>query len=110
MCIKVVKSLVFGSIFLARNDYIKLVTLQTCWMHLQFVLVVFQITLCPIEMNGKYEVKSIKIDPEVIDPDDVEMLEDLILAALKDGFEQVAKNSESSMSDITGGMKIPGLF
>ncbi len=63
-----------------------------------------------IEMNGKYEVKSINIDPEVIDPDDVEMLEDLILAALKDGFEQVSKNNESSMSDVTGGMKIPGLF
>ncbi|MFA7056275.1 MAG: YbaB/EbfC family nucleoid-associated protein [Candidatus Cloacimonadales bacterium] len=63
-----------------------------------------------VEINGKFEVKSIKIDPEVIDPDDVEMLEDLILAALKDGFEQVTKNNETSMSDITGGMKIPGLF
>ena len=40
MCFKVVKSLVFGPIFIARNDYIKLVTLQTCWMHFLFVLVV----------------------------------------------------------------------
>lgn len=63
-----------------------------------------------VEMNGKYEVKSLKIDPEVIDPDDVEMLEDLIIAALKDGFDQIAKNNENSMTDITGGMKIPGLF
>ena len=53
MCIKVVKSLVFGSILLARNDYVMLANLQTCWMHLLFVLGVFQITLCQIEINGK---------------------------------------------------------
>ena len=53
MCIKVVKSLVFGPIFLVNNDKIKLVILHTCWMHLLFALVLFQNILCPIEMNGK---------------------------------------------------------
>ena len=52
MCVKVVKPMVFP-IFLAHNDFIKLVTLLTCWLHLQFVLVVFQFILCPIEMNSK---------------------------------------------------------
>ena len=50
---KRVKRFVFGPIFLAHKDYITLVTVQTCWMHLQFILVVFQIILCPIEINGK---------------------------------------------------------
>ena len=51
LCIKVVESEVFGPIFIARNDYIKVVILQICWMHL-FVLVVYQIILYPIGMNG----------------------------------------------------------
>ncbi|MDP8231563.1 MAG: YbaB/EbfC family nucleoid-associated protein [Candidatus Zophobacter franzmannii] len=63
-----------------------------------------------VEINGKYEVKSLKIDPEVVDADDVEMLEDLILAAFKEALEKVGKNSEESMGKLTGGMKIPGLF
>ena len=63
-----------------------------------------------VEIKGKYEVKSLKIDPEVVDADDVEMLEDLILAAFKEALEKVGKNSEESMGKLTGGMKIPGLF
>jgi DNA-binding YbaB/EbfC family protein len=63
-----------------------------------------------VEINGKYEVKSLKIDPEVVDPDDVEMLEDLIVAAFRDALEKVSKSSEDSMSKLTCGMKIPGLF
>ena len=50
----VVKSVVFGPIFIAQNDYIKLVTLQTCWMHLHVVMVAFQFILSPIEINGQY--------------------------------------------------------
>ncbi|HPT71370.1 MAG TPA: YbaB/EbfC family nucleoid-associated protein [Candidatus Cloacimonadota bacterium] len=63
-----------------------------------------------IEMNGKYEVQNIKIDPEVVNPDDVEMLEDLLIAALKEAHDKVEKASEESMSKITGNIKIPGLF
>ena len=63
-----------------------------------------------VEMNGKYDLQSIKINPEVVDPDDIEMLEDLILAAIKDVFKKVAKEVEDDMTKLTGGIKIPGLF
>ena len=63
-----------------------------------------------VTMNGKYEVTDLKINPEAVDPDDVEMLEDLILAALKDVFTTAYKEIEDDMSKITGGFKIPGLF
>ncbi len=63
-----------------------------------------------IGINGAHEVKSIKIDKEAVDPDDVEMLEDLILAALQEAHKQVSQASEDIMGKLTGGMKIPGLF
>jgi len=63
-----------------------------------------------VEMNGKNQVLSVKIDPEVVDPDDVEMLEDLIIAALNEATDKVSKTSESEMGKLTGGMNIPGLF
>ena len=63
-----------------------------------------------VKMNGHNKVLGIKIDPEVVDPDDVEMLEDLIVAAFNEARDKIAKTSESEMSKLTGGMKIPGLF
>lgn len=63
-----------------------------------------------IEMTGKYEVKKLKIDPEVIDPDDVEMLEDLIIAAFNEAKEKISQQTESEMSKLTGGLNIPGLM
>ncbi|HNT52449.1 MAG TPA: YbaB/EbfC family nucleoid-associated protein, partial [Candidatus Syntrophosphaera sp.] len=63
-----------------------------------------------VEVNGKHEIQTLKIDPQAVDPDDVEMLEDLILAALQDAFGQVASASEEIMGKVTGGMNIPGLF
>ena len=63
-----------------------------------------------VEMNGKNQVLSLKIDPEVVDPNDVEMLEDLIIAALNEAQEKISKSSESEMGKLTGGMNIPGLF
>jgi hypothetical protein len=63
-----------------------------------------------VGMTGAHEVKSIKIDPEAVDPEDVEMLEDLILAALQETNKQVSEASEEIMGKLTGGMKIPGLF
>nr|MDK2851104.1 nucleoid-associated protein EbfC [Candidatus Cloacimonadota bacterium] len=63
-----------------------------------------------VGMNGTFEVKSIKIDPEAVNPEDVEMLEDLILAALQEAHKQVAEASSEVMGKVTGGMKIPGLF
>lgn len=63
-----------------------------------------------VQMNGKYEPKSIKIDPQVVDPEDVEMLEDLILAALQEVQSKIAETTADSMGKLTGGLKIPGLF
>ncbi|MDZ4121859.1 MAG: YbaB/EbfC family nucleoid-associated protein [Candidatus Cloacimonadaceae bacterium] len=63
-----------------------------------------------VQMNGKYEVKSLKIDPQAVDPEDVEMLEDLIVAALMEVQDKVASASQDAMGKLTGGMKIPGLF
>jgi len=63
-----------------------------------------------VEMSGKFEVKSLKIDPEAVDAEDVEMLEDLILAALQEAHSQVAAATEEIMGKVTGGMNIPGFF
>jgi len=63
-----------------------------------------------VEMNRRHEVTSIKIEPQAVDPDDVEMLEDLILAALQEVGNKVSEASNDAMGKLTGGMKIPGLF
>ena len=63
-----------------------------------------------VEVSGQREMKSIKIDPSAVDPDDVEMLEDLVLAAVTDAMEKAARLNEEKMSALTGGMKIPGLM
>lgn len=64
-----------------------------------------------ITMTGKKNVTSVKIKPEVVDPDDVEMLEDLIMAAVNDVVEKVESDSAETMGQITGSMpSIPGLF
>ena len=61
-------------------------------------------------VNGKQEVLGIKIDPEAVDSDDVEMLEDLITAAVNEALRKSQEMVSAEMSKITGGMKIPGLF
>jgi nucleoid-associated protein EbfC len=63
-----------------------------------------------VEINGKHEVLKIKLNPDVVDPEDVEMLEDLILAALQEAQVKVNEANEEIMGKLTGGMKIPGLF
>lgn len=60
--------------------------------------------------NGKQEVVSIHIEKEVVDPEDVEMLQDLILAAVNEALAQSQKMVSDEMSKLTGGMKIPGLM
>lgn len=57
--------------------------------------------------NGKQEVLSIKINPEVVDPEDVDMLEDLILAALAEAREKSTKAMEEAMARVTGGLGLP---
>jgi len=63
-----------------------------------------------VVMDGKYKLKSIKIDKEAVDPDDLDMLQDMILAAINEATQKIAKMSDESMGKMTGGMKIPGLF
>ena len=63
-----------------------------------------------LEINGRYEIKKLKIDPEVINPDDAEMLEDLIIAAFNEARDKIARTSEEEMSKLTGGINIPGLM
>jgi hypothetical protein len=60
--------------------------------------------------NGKQEIVSIKIDPEVVDVNDVEMLEDLVLAAINDALYQAKQMVSEEMSQLTGGVKIPGII
>ena len=62
-----------------------------------------------VTVNGKREIQSIRIDPEAVDPEDVEMLEDLVLAAVNEALRQVGEMSEREMSKLTGGLNIPGL-
>jgi len=60
--------------------------------------------------NGKQEIVSVKIDPEVVDTNDVEMLEDLVLAAINDALYQAKQMVSEEMSQLTGGVKIPGII
>lgn len=57
-----------------------------------------------VTVSGKREVTKVKIDPEAVDPDDVEMLEDLIMAATNEAFREIEEMSTQSMSKITGGL------
>lgn len=59
--------------------------------------------------TGKKELKSISIKPEAVDPDDVEMLEDLVLAAVNEALRKAEQMVAEEMSKITGGLNIPGL-
>ena len=63
-----------------------------------------------VTIDGKHLVKSIKIKPEAVDPDDVEMLEDLITVAVIVAVNNAIKTAEAEMGAVTGGMNIPGLF
>ena len=60
-------------------------------------------------VNGKQDIVSLTIDPEVVDPEDVEMLQDLIVAALNQAKEKAAETQAEMMSGLTGGLNIPGL-
>ena len=62
-----------------------------------------------VTMNGKHEVVAVSIKPEAVDPEDIEMLEDLIAAAVNSAVSAVDKDSEEEMSKLTGGLNIPGL-
>ena len=61
-------------------------------------------------VNGKHDVTALTINPDVVDPEDAEMLADLVMAAVNEANRAAAKDSEAKMGSVTGGMNIPGLF
>ncbi|MFN4896684.1 MAG: YbaB/EbfC family nucleoid-associated protein [Pseudomonadota bacterium] len=63
-----------------------------------------------VVLNGRYEVASVKIDPEACTPADVEVLEDMVRVAVNDAVQKVRKNTEDKLSSVTGGMGMPGMF
>ena len=63
-----------------------------------------------VVVNGSKQLVSIKIDPEAVSKEDVEMLQDLILAAMNDAYRKADEAMSQQMSGLMGGMKIPGMF
>lgn len=62
-----------------------------------------------VQATGKHIIKSVRIQPEALDPEDVETLEDLILAAVNDAINQANLAAQEQMNAVTGGMQIPGM-
>ena len=63
-----------------------------------------------VKVNGKKELLGIEIKPEAVDPDDVEMLQDMILAAVNEGLRLASETMEKEMGKLTGGMNLGGRF
>ena len=63
-----------------------------------------------VKINGKREILSVSIKPEIVDPDDVETLEDIIVAAVNEAIKRVDSTNEAEMSKVTSGFGMPGLF
>ena len=61
-----------------------------------------------VTVNGKHQLVSVKIQPDVVDPEDVEMLEDLLVAAVNEAMRKADETMEREMGKITGGMNLPG--
>jgi len=63
-----------------------------------------------VTVTGKKTLQSIELKPEVVDPEDIEMLQDLIISAVNEAINNVESTTETEMSKITGGVALPGLF
>ena len=63
-----------------------------------------------VKINGKKEVLSIDIEPEIVDPDDVETLSDILVAAVNEAIKRVESTNSAEMEKVTGSMSMPGLF
>ena len=63
-----------------------------------------------VKMNGQQAILSVKISPEVVDPDDVEMLEDMVLSAVREAQTKAQEASQKMLGGLTGGLNIPGLM
>ena len=63
-----------------------------------------------VKINGKKEILSIGIEPEIVDPDDIETLSDILVAAVNEAIKRVEDTNSEEMAKITGGMGMPGMF
>lgn len=63
-----------------------------------------------ITMSGKFEITAVKIDPEAFNADDIAELEVMVLAAARDAFNRATEAQQKMLSNVTGGMRIPGMF
>jgi DNA-binding YbaB/EbfC family protein len=63
-----------------------------------------------VQMNGHHELRGVKIDPDAVDPGDIEMLEDMVLTAFNDALEKAREVAQEKLGAVTGGMNIPGMF
>ena len=63
-----------------------------------------------VVVNGKKQLSEVTIKPEVVDPDDVEMLQDLVLSAVNEALKQAEEDTNQSMGKLTSGLNMPGLF
>lgn len=63
-----------------------------------------------VTLTGKKTIKSLTLKPEVVDPEDIEMLQDLIISAINEAVNTIETTTEGEMSKITGGVSLPGLF
>ena len=63
-----------------------------------------------VVVTGKKNIKSLTIKPEVVDPEDIEMLQDLVISAVNEAIANVEKVTEEEMTKVTGGVSLPGLF
>ena len=61
-------------------------------------------------ISGKKEIKSVTLKPEIVDPEDIEMLQDLIAAAVNEAIRMVEDTSAKEMEKVTGGLNVPGMF
>lgn len=63
-----------------------------------------------VKINGKNEIQHIEIKPEIVDPDDIETLQDILVAAVNEAIKKVTEVREAEMAKITGSLNIPGMF
>ncbi len=66
--------------------------------------------VCKIKINGKKEILSIELDPMIVDPEDLETLQDILVAGVNEAIKRVEETTASEMSKITGNLNLPGLF
>ena len=66
--------------------------------------------VCKIKINGKKEILSIELDPMIVDADDIETLQDILVAGVNEAIKRVEETTNNEMSKITGNLSIPGLF